>query len=643
MNTTRVAWACGAILLTAAAAILILAAAVRLQTPIPVAGPVADGSWIARSRAWFTPRGFSGAETDLRSNRHFSWMGAHADIIVRNIDRARSYRVILRIAAGRGPGLPPPPHLVATVDGVPRLRTETTNETNDYVIEVPPATRDTINVGIDVSNTFVPGANDPRALGVMVDGVALEPVNASFRPTWSVIGWTSFAAALYALVAAFSGARPAVVLIVGMAAACAHAWLLALDAAFVGRFAERLAHIAIGAGIVGAGIGWARHQWPSRTAPEWPLAAGLVLVLGSLKLAFFAHASATIGDSIFQVHRAQYVAAGNYFFTSVTPRPFFEFPYAIALYVHAMPFWSWFPGELDRVLLLRGLSIAADSLVGFAMYVAFRVAWQQPWPAILFAVLWPFARAPFSALCTSNLTNLYGQGIFGVAMGLVGVMATSPSRSPLGWLAITGLLSVAFLSHFSTVSVGVPLVGLVGVLLVAGASGPVRRVGVGLLISLTLAVAVSYVVYYSHFHEVYRTTIDRVAAREGEAETRSMVAPVSVKAERWRQEVVGAFGIGVLATAALGAVWLLVRRRREGLTLVLAGWGLAWIIFSTLGVFTAIEMRSNLAAAPLLLGLGTFALGSLAAASRLGAAVAVALAAIIAWGGLTLWAACLVS
>ena len=149
---------------------------------------------------------------------------------------------------------------------------------------------------------------------------------------------------------------------------------------------------------------------------------------------------------------------------------------------------------------------------------------------------------PLGALCTSNLTNLYGQGVFGVAIGIVGVMATSPSASALGWLAVTGLLLVAFLSHFSTVSIGVPLVGLVAVLILAGAQGPARRVGVRLLVSLAVAVALLYVVYYSHFHEVYRTTIDRVAAREGEAETRSMVAPVSVKAERWRVEAVGTFG-----------------------------------------------------------------------------------------------------
>ena len=155
---------------------------------------------------------------------------------------------------------------------------------------------------------------------------------------------------------------------VGLVAAGLHAWLLALDAAFLGEFVHRLLRIAIGAGVLGAMVGVLRWRLPPSTwAPEWPIAAGLSIALGGLKLAFFSHGAATIGDAVFQVHRAHYVLSGNYFFTSITPRPFFEFPYAIALYVTAMPFWSWFQGELAHVLLLRGLCIAADGLLGIAM------------------------------------------------------------------------------------------------------------------------------------------------------------------------------------------------------------------------------------------------------------------------------------
>jgi hypothetical protein len=427
-----------------------------------------------------------------------------------------------------------------------------------------------------------------------------------------------------------------------VAAAAAHAWLLGFDAAFLGLYAQRMARIAAGAGVIGALVGIVRWRWtPGALAPEWPIAAGIAAIAGALKLAFVGHAAAAIGDAIFQVHRAEYVAAGHYFFTSITPRPFFEFPYAIALYVTAMPFWSWFPAELDRALLLRGLSIGADSLVGVAMYFALRRAWGQPWPAILFAALWPFAQAPQAALCTANLTNLYGQAVFGVAMGLAGWMASAARVGAAGLAGVTALFAIGFLSHFSTISVGVPLAGLAAVLLVVLGPGTARRLGAWLLVSVLAAAAVSYVVYYSHFHDVYRKTIERVTAREGEAETRSIVAPASVKFARWRSETVALFGLPVLACAVLGAGWLVRRHRRHALTTIFAGWGLTWAAFSVLGVLTAIEMRAGLATAPLMLALAAFALGSAARTSRTGAIGASLVALAIAWSGFGLWRACL--
>ena len=112
---------------------------------------------------------------------------------------------------------------------------------------------------------------------------------------------------------------------------------------------------------------------------------GLSAIAAALKIAFFTHPNVALADSIFQVHRAQNVVAGQYFFTSITPRPFFEFPYAIALYVTALPLWSWFPAELDRVRLLRGVAIVADSLVGVGMYFALRRAWPERGAALAFA------------------------------------------------------------------------------------------------------------------------------------------------------------------------------------------------------------------------------------------------------------------
>jgi len=228
-----------------------------------------------------------------------------------------------------------------------------------------------------------------------------------------------------------------------------------------------------------------------------------------------------------------------------------------------------------------------------------------------------------------------------VASAIAGWVASAEKVRVMAIVSVTALMAAGFLSHFSTISVGVPLAGLAAVLLFAFGRGTTRRLGVWLLAATLAAAAISYVVYYSHFHEVYAKTLDRVAAREGEAATRSMVAPVSVKAARWLFETRVLFGVPVLLAAVAGAVWLLRRHARDGLTLIFAGWALTWMVFSALGIFTAVEMRNTLAAAPLLLALATFSLGALSRISRAGALAAGVIAIVIAWQGLGAWMSCL--
>ncbi len=622
---------------------LLVAGSARRTPGADLAGPVADGSGVGRTRAWFTATGFYPGEFDRPAGRHFSWTGARASIVVPAIDRSQSYRIRLRIAAGRGPTVVPPPELVVTVDDIPRLRGETTNAPAEYDIIAPPGSGSTLTVALELSNTFVPGPDDRRALGVVVESVSIEPIDGRFRPLISVLVLAALAVMGYALAAACCGFSAVWTLAIGLGVAYAHAWLLGHDAAFLGLYAPRLVRISLGVAALGALVGFARWRWPGGSSPEWPLAAGFAVLAGGLKLAFFSHAAATIADAIFQVHRAQDVMAGHYFFTSITPRPFFEFPYAIALYVAAMPFWTWFPTELDRVVLLRGLSIAADAAIGVAMYATLRRAWGAPRPALFFAALWPLALAPQVTLCTANLTNLFGQGMFGVAMGLAGWMAAGTRARAAGLVAFAALLAVGFLSHFSTLSVGVPLVGLVAIMLGTLGRGSSRRLGVWLVVALVAAIAVSYVLYYSHFHDVYARTLARVTAGEGQGVTQSMAAPVSVKFARWRLEMQNVFGLPVIVAAVAGAVWLVRRHRRDGLTAVFAGWGLTWILFSALAVFTAVEMRASLAAAPLMLALAVGVLDALARGSRAGTIVAGVTIAAIAWSGWRAWLACLTS
>jgi hypothetical protein len=248
-------------------------------------------------------------------------------------------------------------------------------------------------------------------------------------------------------------------------------------------------------------------------------------------------------------------------------------------------------------------------------------------------------------MSNANLTNVFGQGFFGAAMGVIAWTAAGSPLPVAALIAAAGLLTVAFLSHFSTVSVGVPLACAVGVLLIAAGRTHVRRLGMWVLVLTLGAAALSYGVYYSHFNAIYAETFTRITSHSDKPSASSkLVAPAATKAGRLLGGATDDYGLpGVpLFVAAVAGAWLLIRRRgREGMTLVLAGWALVWVGFELLGVFSSIEMRANLAAAPLFVCFGAYALGMLAARSRLGATLAVVGALVIGWDGLRLWLLCL--
>jgi ActR/RegA family two-component response regulator len=140
---------------------------------------------------------------------------------------------------------------------------------------------------------------------------------------------------------------------------------------------------------------------------------------------------------------------------------------------------------------------------------------------------------------------------------------------------------------------------------------------------------------------VYQKTWQRVVAREGEAETRSMVAPPSIKLARSLSEVRTNFGLPLLALAGIGAVALVRHGRRDALTLVLTGWTATWLAFVALGVLTAIEMRANLAATPAILALAVYGLVRVSEWRGAGPLLAtVAVIAIVA-EGVSDWMMCL--
>ena len=330
---------------------------------------------------------------------------------------------------------------------------------------------------------------------------------------------------------------------------------------------------------------------------SWRAATGVVIVLTACKLALFFHPMVTVGDSIFHVHRAQLVQAGEYFFTSITPRPFFEFPYPPGLYVAVAPLWRTFRLEMEHVRLLRSAAIVAEGLLALAIYGVVFANWRDRLTAFLASSISLLIPVGLYTICTSNLTNSFGQSLFG--MGIAALLCAHLRR---GWIFAcvgTVLLCAAFLSHFSTFSVGVPLVFVCALAVFAGGAGVTRRTAIALALALVVAATASVAVYYAHFMPVYRKTAERILAREGEAPTRSMVAPPSLKARRVTTTVWTEFGAAILLSAVVAGAQLLRARARDPLTLALAGWAAVVLGFWLLGIVTAVEMRASLAALPL--------------------------------------------
>ncbi len=635
----------GLAILAGIGAALLFVTAIAFGSAGPEPGPLHGGGWTNRSRGWLTSRGFHATEFNADSGHPYNWIGASARLQVANLDRSKPYRLVFNLEAPRPPDAGPP-EIAWAIDGVAAGRHVMNGDTDVLTIRPPTSDRTRAVVTMTIGPTFDPGPSDERQLGVIVRSLSLEPEQGGWSATRGVVLRVAAAVALVVAGVLLCGMPGVTGWLVVALTPLAFVWLTLQDGAFLGDYAATLLSLALGTAAVGAGVAVLRNWWPAPFGlSHWAAAVGLVLAVSAIKLAFFSHPLATIGDGIFQVHRSAMVQNGTYLFTSITPRPFFEFPYAIALFVTAMPFWSSFSEAVDHVWLLRTISLVADALVGIALYAVATRVWAQPRTALLLAGLWPFARAPLEALCNANLPNVFGQGLFGVAMaGLVWSVAARPP-AVLAFATGTVVLAAAFLSHFSTFSVGVPIVGAVALAFVAGGGVEGRRRAFWMAVAGILAVALAYGVYYRHFGEVYRATVDRVLTHEVVEQPGSAIAATpAVKFRRWISGTSDDYGLpgAPLALAAVaGIVQLLRERRRDVLTLALLGWLAVWAGFTALGILTAVQMRTNLAAAPVFVCLGAYAVAAWSSRGTAGRLLALTATLAIVWSGVSLWFMCI--
>jgi hypothetical protein len=552
------------------------------------------GDWYARSPGWFTARGLYPTE-HAPDGSAFAWAGGRLRLQIPVLDRSVPYTLGLRVRSGRGAG-EPAASLRVLSDGRDTSAVTVGPEWQEFAVPLPASRRTGAVILVEAQQTFTPGSQDPRPLGFMIDRLTLSRTDGGATPIARVV-WVHVAvfAAATAAAAVLCGSAAWVAFACGVSAGLGAVALVLCDSAYLGGYSETLPPLALSIVVLAALASACARLSSPHTRAGWRTAALFVVVVTILKLAVFLHPAAPVSDGMFHVHRAEAVRAGEYVFTSITPRPFFEFPYPIGLYVAAQPLWAQ---VADRVVLLRGITLFADALVAMALFAVISARWGSVSTGVLAAMFAVAVPVVTQSVSTANLTNVFAQSCFSLGVLWIGWRLVSPIW-PISLGGTVLLTSAGFLSHFSTAVIGVPAGVLIAGLTACSRDPREARAWRWIALSIVLALGLSYLVYYSHFHDVYARTLSRMGS-EG-AET-SFVATVAEHSESkvltMGRFVVVNYGWGALALAVAGAIAACRRDWRQAWTLQLAAIGVTVLAFLLLGAFTPIEMRANLAAHP---------------------------------------------
>jgi hypothetical protein len=537
----------------------------------------------------------------------FAWSRDEVTVLLHDIDRHLPWEFDIRFRGSRANEAELPDVQIAVDEAVLAQR----RASNDYqhlavtlpVDELHPRSA---RVVVRVSATFTPGPDDPRPLGIMVDEIRVRPAAGGIPiAPWRLVRAAAMAGAICGVMfgliglTAGSAAAAAGVLAVGQAA------ILVTGAGPYTAYSVLVPRIAAGV-AAGTAIATLIARWqagaPLRRTARFVLAcSGGVLFL---ELLILLHPNMPIGDALFQAHRFEWVRDGRWLFTSIAPGGY-EFPYAIALYVFALPFSSLVSGGAAGVmLLLRTIVATADTIGGALLYPAVARQTGDRLAGAVAVGLFHLIPLNFQVQTVGNLTNAFGQSLFVVAIASLLIGLLRPAA--YGRLALlTLLIAAALLSHTSTFAIAAPAFVLTALAFRWRGKPEVKALAWPLLIAAIVATLLAVALYYGHFGETYVSQWRRISGE--------MAAPAELSDPGGRSVGQRAaavpyylgvyFGWPALLLAVAG---LSIVRRRDALGLTVAGWLAAAGGFLLLGVLTPVDMRYYLAAFPAVALLGGF-------------------------------------
>jgi hypothetical protein len=523
----------------------------------------------------------------------YAWSRDLVTISLPGLDRQHQWQFRIRFRGGReDPGTLP--FVQTLVDGESVDMRQAGNQFQDVAVMLPTSVgrERGARITIRCSNTFVPGPNDNRPLGIIIDemrvvrlstGVPFVPGPAVAAAT---LGGAIFGAFFGLIGLTAGGAAIAVaVLVAGQSIALVHG-----AGPYTPTYTSLIPWIAAWVAVLASlAVSLAQRLMGQRLRNTARFALAFTVGALYLKLLVLTHPSMPIGDALFQAHRFEWVRDGRYFFTSIAPGGY-EFPYAIGLYLIASPFASLVHGTFGLMVLLRFVVAIADAAAGLLLYPMIARQTGDRLAAAIAVALFHLLPINFLVQTTGKLTNAFGESLLLACVAVI-VLGSGQhtARSRAGMLALLTITAVAaMLSHTS-------LVVTVGLMLVVTAAAIWRfgeRSDAGWARALVIVAVVSTIVaggiYYGHFAQTYATQLDRLRGLSPDATATTGVGPAASSAYGWPAVVLAMIG-GVL-----------VAGRRERVTLTLAVW--SWLGIAALllvaGAVTRLPVRAELLAFP---------------------------------------------
>lgn len=551
-------------------------------------------------------------EPELAGETLFAWTAEQGSLQLVGADRRIEWNCTVRLTGGMRPlHVPIPSDVSFSADGIVLSRVTPTGTFADYSVKIPPRPQVAgLMLTIRPSASFVPGDQDRRHLGVAVGHLACAPASGRWPvPPAAAMVSAAIAAGGFAAAAGLLGLGAAGTVLAGIAIALLQAFPLTVQFAPYGAYAVRVRWMAAWAWcpllVLAACQAIRRREFVA-----YERAVALVSASSFyLKLLALLHPAKEVVDAIFQAHRFEWVLAGQYYFTSVTPRGY-KFPYAIGLYLVAAPFAAL----MDHVSLLRVIVLATWMAAGVALYLVTARVWHDRLAGALAAVLFNTVPIVFDVVASANHPNAFGETMAPVAICAFVWLIDRWSRLAWAVPAVATLIVVALLSHLSTfATLSVTLLAASAAVWFWGSDVVKRRALVaGVLVTGMIVVAVG--VYYGHFADTYLGQIKRVRAETGNLPASRTFVLVDPTQRRdvargttpaappfWMRLVQPvaqsgtSFGWPTLALALAGGWQLRRSRRRDPLTLALVGWLAMFLLFFLAGTWTPVEMRYHLA------------------------------------------------